>query len=217
MLRLVNTSAPAPASVDDGDPTATPIDPLAPLAAAAAGGDAAAQRSLLVAVGPIILRAARGVLGVRHPDVEDAAQDAAISVLRALPGFRAECSVAHFVGRIAAFTAMAARRRLRVRARFTEDAPDAGEEAVSPGATPASAAAAARCRAVLRGLLDELPAVQAEALVLQAVMGYSLEEIAVSTVVPVNTARSRLRLAKAALRDALASSPDLAEALEVLV
>jgi len=65
---------------------------------------------------------------------------------------------------------------------------------VSPSAVPFEAA---RRTFLLRGLLDELP-VEAEAM--RTILGWSREEIARTSGVPLNTVRSRLRLAKEALR-----------------
>ena len=59
----------------------------------------------------------------------------------------------------------------------------------------------------LCGLLDELPKVQAEVVVMRMVLGYSVEEIAVATQVPVNTSKSRLRVAKEYLRRRLDGQP----------
>ena len=53
---------------------------------------------------------------------------------------------------------------------------------------------------LVRAAIDELPSPQAEALVMRVVFGYSVEEIAAEANAPVNTVRSRLLLAKAALR-----------------
>src|SRR5690606_25467042 len=86
-------------------------DALAALAEAAAHGKPAAIRTLVVSVTPTLLRAARGVLGVWHPEVEDVAQEAAMGLVTALPRYRRECSVLHFAGRIGVLTALATRRR----------------------------------------------------------------------------------------------------------
>jgi len=53
---------------------------------------------------------------------------------------------------------------------------------------------------LVRALIDELSAVQAETVLMRMVLGCSVEEIAVATQVPVNTTKSRLRLAKDYLR-----------------
>ena len=65
----------------------------------------------------------------------------------------------------------------------------------------------------MRTLLDDLPPEQAEALALRTMLGWSLEEIARASAAPVNTVRSRLRLAKESLRRKIEASPGLLEAL----
>ena len=64
---------------------------------------------------------------------------------------------------------------------------------------------------LLRELLEDLPEEQAEALTLRVVMGWSLEEVARASGAPVNTVRSRVRLAKEALRARIEARPALAE------
>jgi RNA polymerase sigma factor (sigma-70 family) len=68
-----------------------------------------------------------------------------------------------------------------------------------------------RRRELLRELLEDLPEEQAEALTLRVVMGWSLEEVAQASGAPVNTVRSRVRLAKEALRARIEAQPALAE------
>src|SRR5260221_2794996 len=94
-------------------------DRLGQLAALSRAGDADAQRTLLVTVGPAMLPVVRGVLGSRHPDVEDTLQEAMVAVHLALPGFRGECTTLHFACRIAIQTAMNARRRAAYRTHHT--------------------------------------------------------------------------------------------------
>ena len=53
---------------------------------------------------------------------------------------------------------------------------------------------------LVRQVIDELSSVQAEAVLMRMVLGCSVEEIAAATHVPVNTTKSRLRLAKDYLR-----------------
>ena len=50
---------------------------------------------------------------------------------------------------------------------------------------------------------------------MRVVLGWSLEEIAAHTQVPVNTVRSRLRLAKEAMRRRIEADAALVEALEI--
>jgi RNA polymerase sigma-70 factor (ECF subfamily) len=71
-----------------------------------------------------------------------------------------------------------------------------------------------RRRRHLRDLLAELPEAQSETLAMRAVLGHSIDEIAEALDVPINTVRSRLRLAKAALRERIETDPSLGELLE---
>jgi RNA polymerase sigma-70 factor (ECF subfamily) len=177
-------------------------DPLAPVVGAAAAGDQAAARTLLEALSPALLRIIRGMLGSRHPDVEDVLQDALLRVLQALPTFRGGSTVTHFAVRIA-FRAAADQRRREHRRREAGEAEPTAEESEWIGSP--------RNRQLLRVLLDELPSAQAESLVLHAVFDYSLSEVAAATGAPVNTVRSRIRLAKEALRRLVAAKPGMAD------
>ena len=172
-----------------------------------------ALRAVLTGVSPLVLRVVRSLLGADHPDVDDMVQEALIGVARALPAFRTECTVAHFAARIAVRRTTGARRLSRERA-----ARDirAGSENVATNVTqPDNAARAARRRRLVRTLLDTLPEPQAEAMVFRFVLGYSLEEVASASGAPLNTVRSRLRLAREALRRTIEGDPALSELSEV--
>src|SRR5882672_1033230 len=147
-LRLVG----APAKKD----ATSPVDPLAALSRAAGLGDAHAIDTLLLSVTPAMLRAVRGVLGGDHREIEDVLQESAIGLMGALKTFRGESTVLHFACRIAVLSALAARRRLRERAKEPLDAPD-GLPLVSNESSPIDLALAARRRAILRDLCDALP------------------------------------------------------------
>jgi len=195
--------------------SAPPPD-LSDLAHRAAAGERRATRALLVAVGPAMLRAIRKVLARGTPDVEDVAQEAMEALVTALPRFRGECSVLHFAWRVAVLTALANRRRLDLRAQWQTGSGDApGQEAIAHDPSPAEALASRGRREALGMLLDDLPGNQAEVLVLHAVFGMTIEEIAGAVGRPLETVRSRLRLAKQALRDRIYASPALAEILEI--
>jgi len=211
VLRLLRfpRSAPPPGT------SAAPVDPLGALARLAVEGDRDAQRTLLVTLGPSLLRAVRGVLGAAHPDVDDVLQEAMTGVYSALPGFRGECRVVHFANRIAVQTALAVRRRAGYRSRYTPlTAPEELVELPSRDVSPSDAHVAAERRHALRELLDRLPEAQAEALVLHTLLGYSVDETAETQRVPVNTARSRLRNALASLRESVSADPRLVALLE---
>lgn len=205
-VRKLATDLPPPA---EGAPPRA--DELLGLARAAAARDPAAIRTLVTELGGPMLRTVRKVLGPRHPDVEDVTQEAVLALLQALPSFRAECTVVHFANRIALMTALGARRRLRVRARF--DVSDAPVEAAvdESGPSPFAEAVSTRRREMVLEVLDRMPESTAEALALHFVLGYTVDEIAALASVSPNTIWSRLRLGKESLRRALANNAKLAE------
>jgi RNA polymerase sigma-70 factor (ECF subfamily) len=192
--------------------TGEQADPLRAVAARAAAGDDRAQRTLLVALGPVLLRVVRGVLGVKHPDVEDVLQESMLALCAALASFRGDCQTSHFACRVAVQTAMNARRRAAHRQRTTPNVPpDELAELARDDQSPAEQLAAARRREVVRLLLADLPPPQAEVLALHTMLGHSVAETAAVTGVPVNTVRSRLRTALAALRERAGADAILAE------
>ncbi|WP_437782832.1 RNA polymerase sigma factor [Sorangium sp. So ce1097] len=186
-------------------------DEMLGLARAAAARDPAAIRTLVTELGGAMLRTVRKVLGPHHPDVEDVTQEAVLALLQALPSFRAECTVVHFANRVALMTALGARRRLRVRARYDE--PGASIEAAvdERGPSPFAEAVSTRRREMVLEVLDRMPEPTAEALALHFVLGHTVDEIAALARVSPNTVWSRLRLGKEALRRALANNAKLAE------
>ena len=64
-------------------------------------------------------------------------------------------------------------------------------------------------------MLDELPPPQAEVLILHCALDFTVDETAAAMGRPVETVRSRLRLAKRALRERIGESAELAEILEM--
>ncbi|MBK6460376.1 MAG: RNA polymerase sigma factor [Myxococcales bacterium] len=199
-------------------PQPAPLDPekaaMLELAREAAAGDGRATAQLLRAVAPLVTRVVRAVLGGGHPDVADVVQQSLIGLVRALPAFRGDCAPEGYAQTIAMRTALLARRRTRVdRSRRDDDSET--DAAPCPNETPEQDALTTRRRALLRELLAELPVEQAEALGLRIVLGWSLDEVATAAGAPLNTIRSRLRLAKEALRRRIEAAPDLLAALEV--
>ncbi|HZO11641.1 MAG TPA: sigma-70 family RNA polymerase sigma factor [Polyangiaceae bacterium] len=183
------------------------------LALRARRGDARAARELVTELAPSLLGVVRSVLGASHPDVEDVLQEALVGFLGALGNFRGECGIKHFGCRIAARSALDARRRAW-RARRREEALRAERSEELAASAHEEATAQRRCELVRR-LLDELPEVQAETLALRLMLGFSMQEVADATGAPVNTVRSRLRLAKEALAKRIDGDPILCEELEV--
>ncbi|HEX4516880.1 MAG TPA: sigma-70 family RNA polymerase sigma factor, partial [Polyangiaceae bacterium] len=176
--------------------TAEPSALLA-MALRAAGGDLEATRQVIEAVAPRVVRVVRAIVGPSHAEADDVAQQALIAVVQAMPRFRGECEPASYATRIAVRTAITARRKSRT----WVNRHDAGVELseLPSKDAPLEEVRAERRRVILRDLLDALPEEQADALALKFVMGWTLEEIAAATNVPVNTVRSRMRLAKEAM------------------
>ena len=190
-------------------------DELATIARAAAQGDRSATHALLVALAPHLLRTVRSLLGRNNPDAEDIAQEAALVVIAALPNFRGEGTVQRFATRTAVLVAMNARRKRAASKRGgqTAVASDVDELVAHPDG-PEKRLINAQAADAVRALLLTLPAAQAEALALHCVGGCTLAEIAAATNAPVQTVKSRLRLARRALRLTLDGKPGLLELLE---
>jgi RNA polymerase sigma-70 factor (ECF subfamily) len=186
-----------------------------PLARAAIEGDEVALRTLLTTLGSSILRVVRRVIGGSHPDVEDVAQECAVEFVSALRRFRGESSIRHFAARVALRTAMNARRRQRAAKRNhgTPDLMDTDETA-SDDAPPDLLVASRASLELARQLCDSLPPPQAEALALHCVLGYTMSEVASICGAPLETVRSRLRSAKAALVERALADPRLRDLVE---
>jgi len=146
--------------------------------------------------------------------VDDVVQESMWALCRALPGFRGESTVSHFAARITIRTAVVARRRALARTGPLLPLEDGASHADS-ALPPDEAVASARRGQALTDALATIPAAQAETLAMRVVLGHSLEEIAEITGSPINTVRSRLRLAKEALARRIALDPVLVDLLEV--
>jgi RNA polymerase sigma factor (sigma-70 family) len=202
-----NTSAGGSSIGPAGEPDTEAMD----LARRASAGDDLATSHLLRILAPRVGAVVRAILGTRHPDCDDALQLSLIGFVRALPAFRGECDPAGYASTIAVRTAVAARKRARVR----EAQHDSAGAALAEGDSPADRIASQRRREILHELLASIPTEQGETLAMRVVLGWSLEEIAAHTGAPVNTVRSRLRLAKDAMRRRIEHNPAIQEELEV--
>jgi len=184
-------------------------DPLAPLVRRAATGEREALASLLSLIGPSIVAAVRVVAG-GEVDVEDAAQEAMIAIADSVGRFRGQSTFLHYARRIAVRTALAFRRARRAKTGplvGLDVAPVA--EVRATGAGPNVDLERGEWLNVFQRLLDELPEGQAESLTYRVLFEYPLPVIARELEVPVNTVRSRIRLARDHLRQRILSDPDL--------
>ena len=186
-------------------------DPHVALVLDAQAGDRTALGQLLKQLTPHLRGAARALYGADHPDVDDVVQESLMAFARALPAFRGESSVLHYAYRITVRVGLAERRRQRRRDDNLELHSRPGILIQEPASTE-NVVAALR-RTVLRRLLNALPAEQAETMALRVCLGMSLAEVAHATGVPSNTVRSRMRLAREALRRTIERD---AEARELL-
>ena len=184
---------------------------LTPLVLRAQQGEPDAINQIVSELAPGVLRALTALLGRQHADIEDLAQDVLIAVIAALPDFRGESTLLHFAVRIAARKSVLVRRRTRSVMGWLESFWQGEHPLRHPPTVALDEIRGERQRGLLRLLLSELPDAQAEALLLRVVCGHSIEEISTITQTPFNTVRSRLRLAKEALRQRIEAEPQWAE------
>lgn len=177
-------------------------------------GDADALRTFLSAIVPQLLRVVRSVLGPEHPDLEDVAYEAAYAVVDGLPTFRGEGTVLHFACRVTVLSAMNVRRRDAAQKRALVRVPTELDDVALDAPNPEERAQASSLAPIVRELLATLPGTLAEALALHVVLGYTVAEIAQASRLPLETVRSRLRLAKQALRKRVLNNPKLREAVD---
>jgi len=163
-------------------------------ASAALRGDSSALREFLRAVAPLVRSVCRGVMGRESLELEDTIQDCLIDVVKALPQFRFEGDVSHYVTKITMRRAIVSRQRARARSKQ-----HAVMDLHALAVTSFDDALEARADLV-RNLLDELNEAQAMVLRLRLMLGYSVDEIASITGVSVNTVKTRLRLGRNQLR-----------------
>ena len=184
------------------------------LAEQARRGDLEATQELLGQLSPTIGRVVAGVIGASHADFDDVAQQSLIAFVGALQHYRGECPPAGYASRIAFRVALRFRKQRNIElARLGKLSRLSPPDETAP--SPLEVNGRERRRTLLRELLGKLPEEQAEALALRVALGWSLQEIADATETPANTVRSRLRLAKEAMRKRIANNPLLADELEV--
>jgi RNA polymerase sigma factor (sigma-70 family) len=212
---------PAP-SLDPEQPAASieapASDPLLPLVQQAARGEREALARLLSLIAPSIVAAVKVVAG-RDVDVEDAAQEAMIAIVDSVSRFRGQSTFLHYARRIAVRTAFGMRRAGRRRSRNLAEVvveTEPLETATAAGASQNAVLERNECLAAFQRLLDELPEGQAESLTYRVLLEYPLPVIARELKVPVNTVRSRIRLARDHLRDRILADPALGELLKDL-
>lgn len=197
----------APRRIPEADPDE--------LVARALHRDRHAIAALLQRLAPRVLAAVRSVLGRDASDVEDVAQESLVAFVGALSSFRGDCNIASFACGIAIRTALRSRRKWLRRWRIDTDRDARGHVSDAEAGDLDDELLRARRLASLRSLLGALPEPQAQAFAMRCLLGDSLPEIAAATGTGINTIRSRIRLAKAALAERMQADPTLSELFEV--
>ena len=198
----VGTCASAPAGMlATGTPRVSPPDSAAhqrALAEAASQGDRRAAEALIALLRPRVRNLVRYLLR-GDADVDDLAQEALVTILRGLPGYRGEGTVTAWSDRIVARSVFAHLRRTRASDKVhVEYTPD-----LVPVPSGESAHGFLSRRRLVRAL-DVLPEEQRVVLLMHYVLGLSVREIADEIAIPFETVRSRLRLGMARLRSVVA-------------
>lgn len=150
----------------------------------ARSGDTEAIRALLTPHEPLVFRLCLAILGNRA-DAEDAAQETLLAAIRALPKFRGEAQLSTWLVRIA-------RNSCTKRRMVSVSLDDMALSVAGPEA-------AALDRLVLQEALAHLTELQRSCLVLQAVEGWSIAEIAQSLSVTSKKVENELYRARKAL------------------
>jgi RNA polymerase sigma factor (sigma-70 family) len=188
-----------PIADDEGrrDDPAAGVDPLAVTVIAAQAGEEAAIRRFLEGIASTVRRTCRAVLGADHPDLDDTMQESLLASIKALPQYRHDGDIRHYVARITLRLAIVARRR---RATHWRQHNPLDMNQAAPGASASGEGWSNEELDLVWRILDTLTSVQSEALLMRVVFGFSVEEIAAKTGVSPNTVKTRLRLGKNALR-----------------
>lgn len=140
-------------------------------------------------------------LGVEVGSVDDVVQDSFITAWRSLAGFEGRSSVKTWLVGIAFNHA---RHALRAQTQRRASSAPLDAQLPSPQRAPDDAVATQRQGQALLQLLEGLPVEQREVFVLMELEGLTAPEVSQLLEVPVNTVYSRLRLARAAINDAVA-------------
>jgi RNA polymerase sigma-70 factor (ECF subfamily) len=168
------------------------------LVARAKDGDARALEALVERHAPRVERLAQHL--VRDPEeARDAAQEALAKVCLRLGQFRGEAQFATWLHRLVVNTCRDAAERRR--SRVTEPLDD--ELRAGPDVDPVHEARISELRRELCESLAEISPQQAQVVVLKHALGYSFEEIADASGMPVGTAKCHAHRGRNRLRERL--------------
>ena len=163
-------------------------------------GDRQAQEVLVREHQQMVFRIAHHVLG-NQEDALDAAQEALVTMLRALPSYRGQALFTTWLYRLTTNVCLMQRRRRQVRTRLLTD--QAAADGVADGPNPEDAALSQEVQAAVRQHLARLPAALRAVVVLREIEGLAYQEVAQVVGIPLGTVQSRLSRARELLREAL--------------
>lgn len=204
---------PAVLGVAPGQPAI--VDPVQALVRAAQANDRVALRQLLERVTGTVLGVVRRVLGPQNPAIEDVTQESLVAFVKALPAFRGDSNIRTYASRIAIRTALALRQKTADHLKWDAENEMSELPLQKSPVSPEEHAQSERRRELLYDLLDALPAAQSETFALRVILDYSLDEISQAMGAPVNTVRSRIRMAREALKARIEADASLQSALGV--
>lgn len=163
----------------------------------AIAGDTQALQSLVTQLLPRVRNLIRYLVR-RDADVDDLIQEALLTVLAGLPGYRGEGAFSSWVDRVVVRMVFRQLRRLKNEpSRSLGSVPLDDDSLVADVPSPDGYLH----RRSLVAALDRLPFDQRHALVLHHVLDMTIPEISEQLSVPVETVRSRLRLATQKIRE----------------
>jgi len=136
-------------------------------------------------------------LGVRSADTRDVAQEVFLTVFERFDDYDPSRSVRTWLF-VIAYHAASNYRRL---ARHRRELPDSGEEAAGQGLNAEQLVAAREQTDLLVQMISQIDLPKRAVLVMHDMDGIAMPEIAESLSIPLNTAYSRLRLARKELQD----------------
>jgi RNA polymerase sigma-70 factor (ECF subfamily) len=183
------------------------------LLTAVRAGDPTAATSLHDRLRPTVERSIRRLLGPGDRDHEDLVQHAMIEIVMTIDRFRGDCPLEGWASTVAAHVVYNHIRRRTTERRIFETLRIEGNDL--PAAT--SEAGDAATRSTLRRIvahLDQIDPAKAWAYILHDICGYDLQEVAQITNSTVAATQSRLVRGRRALRERIASDPELGSMLE---
>jgi len=180
------------------------------LVLAASGGDRESIRTVLKAIMPRVRSSVHYMIR-NDADAEDQTQICLLEIIRSLHSYRGEASFERWVDTLVMRTVFHWIRKRKVHVTLEREPADLSEK---PNGDPARWSEKMLLRRKVAVLLESLNPDKRSTLVMKLVHGYSVEEIARTAGVSVNTIKKRLRTARAKLKKMVREDSELMEILQ---